>query len=374
VIRGRKVCRVTAIVRKGLTKSLVPHLTSAGIVNFSISSARTIILHEKRKGLGMVNPFKLVEDQADIIVFLVGLAQEEQALDLVIDHGELMLPGRGTVYSEEVTLIESPEWSQENEISSSPDPTVKKQSSLAGLCCVVQRGQANPVARVALDMGASVPAVSFGIGTGIREKLGLLRIAIPAEKEIIHLAVSTYDADPLMKMMITAGNLDQPGKGFIFTYPIHKGLIDTKITHGITRHVASVEQIIATLDEIKGDIGWRRRSGRETLLLDEEHLLSGLIDLTVICNEGRGRDLIKEGMRAGARGATIISKIKNHVSPDLKPKALSPAREACSMAVREDQRDGIVEALLGAGLFDEKTSGQILVRSIPKAFTYARMR
>jgi hypothetical protein len=230
------------------------------------------------------------------------------------------------------------------------------------------------VARVALDMGASVPAVSFGIGTGIREKLGLLRIAIPAEKEIIHLAVSTYDADPLMKMMITAGNLDQPGKGFIYTYPIHKGLIDTKITHGMTRHVASVEQIIATLDEIKGDMGWRRRSGREALLLDEEHLLSGLIDLTVICNEGRGRDLIKEGMRAGARGATIISKIKNHVSPDLKPKSMSPAREACSMAIREEQRDGIMNALIDAGLFDEKTSGQILVRSIPKAFTYARMR
>jgi len=225
------------------------------------------------------------------------------------------------------------------------------------------------VARVALDTGISVPAVSFGVGTGVRDKLGLLRIAIPAEKEIIHLAMGSHDADTMMKMMIGAGSLDQPGKGFIFTYPISRGLIDTKITHGITRHVASIEQIIATLDELKGDTIWRRRGARKMITADETYLLHDLLDLTVICNEGRAQELVKEAMRAGAGGATISR--TRHQSPlDKGARPVSTARESCNMAIEKGKQEAILNALSDTGIFDQQTCGRILVRPVPKAFTY----
>jgi hypothetical protein len=370
-MEGREVSRLTAVVKRGLTQSLLSALNEAGMADCHTSSARTIVLQEKRKGLGLVQPFKLVEDQVDILNLFVDPGQEDPMLDFVIHYGELTLPGRGTVFSERVTLLEPPAFQREEKLSAPVSAVYKKQSPLTGLCCIVQRGQANMVARVALDMGACVPTVSFGYGTGVRDKLGLLRIAIPAEKEIIHLALSGYDADMVMKMMISAGNLDQPGKGFIYTYPIHKGLIDTKITRGITRHVASIEQIIATLDEIKGDIGWRRRSGKEMIQTSDRYLLRDLMDLTLICNYGRGQDLVKEAMRAGAGGATI-SRMKYLAPPDVGPKGISPARESCSMAVQAKEKDRILDALTGAGAFDEQTCGQILVRPVPNAYTYSR--
>jgi nitrogen regulatory protein PII len=370
-MEGREVSLLTAVVKRGLTQSLLSALNGAGMTDCHTSLARTIVLQEKRKGLGLVQPFKLVEDQVDIINLIVDPDQEDPVLDFVIHHGELTFPGRGTVFSERVTLMEPSAFQREERLSAGVPAVYKKQSPLTGLCCIVQRGQANMVARVALDMGACVPTVSFGYGTGVRDKLGLLRIAIPAEKEIIHLAMSGYDADMVMKMMIGAGNLDQPGKGFIYTYPIHKGLIDTKITRGITRHVASIEQIIATLDEIKGDIGWRRRSGKEMIETSDRYLLRDLMDLTLICNYGRGQDLVKEAMRAGAGGATI-SRMKYLSPPDGRSKGISPARETCSMAVQAKEKDRILDALKEAGAFDEQTCGQILIRPVPNAYTYSR--
>ncbi len=368
-MESRSVSSITVVVKRVLTRPLLSSLAAAGIVDYNIGPARIIILHERRKALGLGSPFRLMEEQGDILSFVVDPTQEGAALDSIIEQGELNIPGRGSVFSEKATVFASPGLFSENHLSPSAHKMVRKRSQLAGICCVVQRGQANVVARVALDTGACVPAVSFGIGTGVRDKLGLLRIAIPAEKEIIHLAVSTSDADTVMRMMINVGNLDRPGKGFIFTYPISKGVVDTKITHGITRHVASMEQIIATLDELKGDTGWRKRSGQTIIMQNERYLLHDLSDLTLICNEGRAQDLVKEAMRAGAGGATI-SRVRYQGSSEPANKFISAARESCNMAVDKSKVDSILNALEDSGVFDEKTCGRIVVRPIPKAFTY----
>lgn len=335
-----------------------------------MGSGRTIVLQEKRKGLGLVRPFRLVEEQTDILSFFVPPSQEEDCLDFIIEQGELTIPGRGSAYSEEVTVYESPGLFEKNSLSLCPSHKIRKQSHLTGLCCVVQRGQANGVARVPLDIGVSVPVVTFGVGTGVRDKLGLLRIAIPAEKEVIHLAMSTHDADTVMKMMINAGNLDEPGRGFIFQYPISKGLLDTKITHGVARHVASIEQIITTLDELKGDTVWRQRGCREIVTTEENCLLNDLSDLTLTCNEGRAQDLVKEALRAGAGGATI-GRVRHLGHPEHAKRGVSAAREICSFAVGKEKVLGILNGLSRADIFGHETCGRVLVRPVPKAFTYS---
>ncbi|RJR33161.1 MAG: hypothetical protein C4576_28475 [Desulfobacteraceae bacterium] len=370
-MESRRVSNISVVIKRGLTRSLVSSLSSAGIVDYNIFPARLIILHERRKGLGMVSPFRLMEEQGDILSFMVESSQEDAALDSIIQQAELNIPGRGSVYSEQTTVFESPGMFSVNRLLHDTRQSVRKRSRLTGICCIVQRGKANLIARVALDAGACVPAISFGIGTGIRDKLGLLRIAIPAEKEIIHLAVSNFDAETIMKMMVNTGNLDQPGKGFIFTYPIAKGLIDTKITHGITRHVASMEQIIATLDELKGDTGWRKRSLQTIIMQNERYLLHDLSDLTLFCNEGRAQDMVKAAMHAGAGGATI-SRMSYQGGLDAANRLISAARESCNMAIEKNKLDSILNALDGAGIFDERTCGRILVRTVPKAFTYIR--
>jgi len=369
-VDGLKLIKVTAIVKRSLSKALVQHLSSSGLTEWYMAPARTIGLQEKRRGLGLIHFFKLIEELADIVIFFTDPSQENQALELVIKNGELTFPGRGSVFTEEVTLISPHEYRYGSEIDYALDHITRKPSSLVGLCCIVQRGEGNKVARVALDMGSGVPAISFGSGTGIRDKLGLLRVAIPSQKEIIHLALNPHDSETVMRMMIQAGELDLPGKGFLFLYPIRKGVVDTRITQGFRRHVASVEQMIATLDELKGDVGWRRRSDRQVLMVDSRFYLKNLADVILICNEGTGKFFAKEAMKAGTSGATI-SRLKHYCPQDLKPKGMSSAREACNMCIPEGQLERVTRILEEAGVFEEAASGELLIRGSPSAYTYS---
>jgi hypothetical protein len=362
--------KVTAVMKRSLTKLFLPHLFASGLTDWYVTAARTMILREKRGGLGLIHVFKLVEDAADIVSFLIEPSQEEQSLDFVIEHCDFTLPGRGSVFSEEVELVSPHDFRAESKLRYDPESLIRKPSPLVGVCCVVQRGEANRIARVALDMGAGVPAVSFGNGTGIRDKLGLLRIAIPAQKEVIHLALSPHDAETVMRMMIRAGELDRPGKGFMFNYPVRKGWLDTKITHGFRRHVASVEQIIAALDEMKGDMGWRRRSNSQMLMIDSDYFIYNLIDITIICNEGYGYTIANQAMDMGASGATIC-RSKQYFLEGSKPEKMSPAREACTICIPDTKVDEFIQGMENSGAFDEQTSSELLIRKSPKAYTYS---
>jgi hypothetical protein len=365
-----RVIRVTALVKRGVAKPLLSSLEAAGLRDWHMSPARTVTLEEKRGTFGLLHRFRPVEDAAEMVSFFVDPGGEEQALDHVIRICELTLPGRGTVFSEEVELISPCGLRGRGVFAGGGGDGFVKQSPLVGICCIVQRGEGNKVARVALDMGASVPVVSFGEGMGIRDRLGLLRIAIPAQKEIIHLAVSTYDAETVMRMMIRAGELDRPAKGFLYLYPIRKGLVDTKITHGLARQMASIEQVIAALDELKGDMAWRKRSERALLTIDPHYLFLNMVDVTVLCNEGTGQLLVKHAMQAGAGGATI-SRVRYHCPQELRPKGMSSAREACNMCIAQGRVVDVTRALEEAGALGEEASGEIVIREAPKAYTYS---
>lgn len=360
---------ITCILKKGLTSTLLGSLELVGVKDYGITPVRILTLHESKRGLGLLHRFRLMEEPGEMLHLLVGVGQEEAALDYFARACELMVPGRGSAYSEEVELLGCAPGIREVSFPIGEAGLLVKQSSLVGICCVLQRGQANEVARVALDMGLSVPAVSFGQGMGIRDRLGLLRVAIPGQKEIVHVATSHYDAETLMRMMIRAGQLDRPGKGFIYMYPISKGVVDTRITHGLTRHVASVEQIIAALDELKGDMRWRRSAHKELVEVNPNYFLPDLVDMLVVCNEGTGKDLVKSAMKAGAGGATI-SRMKQFFEQGFRPEGMSSAREVCDICVSQELMLDVVAALEEGGLFQEEASGEIWIRKVPKAYTY----
>ena len=368
----KKLSKISGIFHRGATSSIVEALNSAGIVDLQSTDARTLMLREKKGPFGIGFETAIVEDHADFLSFLVPSKQEKTAMNLIVDKGGMDTPGRGTIFSEDVRLIKYHDLCQEN-CMDSPEAvkTYTMQTKLTGVCCIVYRGQGNHVARVALDTGACVPGITFGYGTGVRDKLGLLRITIPAAKEVINLIASSDDAEAVMDMMIDAGKLDQPGKGFIFLYPVRKGIINRKVTRELPKHAASMEQIIAAMDEIEGSTHWRRRAMSDKVSeskLDRAYL-ENLTNLIVTCNEGRGNDLVKAAMNVGAAGATII-KLK-HISPsDSEQSKISPAREECNLVVVENQVVDIVDAIEKAGGFDDNTHGRILAHHIPKACTY----
>ena len=57
---------------------------------------------------------------------------------------------------------------------------------------------------------------------GIRERLGLLGVAVEVEKEVIQVMVSTEQVDRVFETMYLAGKLDTPGMGIAYITNLEK--------------------------------------------------------------------------------------------------------------------------------------------------------
>ena len=84
------------------------------------------------------------------------------------------------------------------------------------ITCVLQSGLAEDVLDAAKNCGAQGATISYARGTGIRERMGLMGVAIDEQKEVIRIIVSDEQADRVFDALYLAGKLDTPGKGIMF--------------------------------------------------------------------------------------------------------------------------------------------------------------
>lgn len=84
------------------------------------------------------------------------------------------------------------------------------------ITCIVQASQADKVVKAAQDVGAQGATVTYARGTGVRERMGLMGVAIDEQKEMIRVIVSEEQADRVFEAMYLAGELDNPGMGIMF--------------------------------------------------------------------------------------------------------------------------------------------------------------
>ncbi|KJR43671.1 nitrogen regulatory protein P-II [Candidatus Magnetoovum chiemensis] len=95
-------------------------------------------------------------------------------------------------------------------------------TDLALITCIVQKGRADAIIHAAKEAGAQGATIFYAHGTGVRERLGALGLAIEAEKEVINIIVSVYQKDKVFEAMYLEGKLDTPGMGFMYITPIEK--------------------------------------------------------------------------------------------------------------------------------------------------------
>lgn len=374
MIMGLSVIRITGIFHRNLTPVITGAMETAGLAEYQITAGRWTTLKERKGFFRLGSTVRTADHPVDMVTFLVPPEQESGALEVIINSGRLTTQGRGSVFSEEATIVCAHELCGPVAVKLGSASKIRLQKDVTGICCIVQRGEGEDIARVALDTGTCVPAVAYGHGTGIRDKLGLLRITIPAEKEIVTIMATSYDAETLMNLMITIGKLNQPGKGFIHLFPIRAGQINMKVFQGMPKHAASMEQIIVAVDEMMGGASWRARGGSLGMeSLKRVDYLHGQACLTLTCNEGRGEPLVQAAMRAGAPGATL-TRAKHACPADLPGKAVSPARDVCAMIMDQAKIPAVAEILEEHGAFDNQTHGQLCMVPVPKAFTFPRHR
>ena len=364
--------RITCEVDKSLSARALGALDTLGLALAQVHARRAVALSE-RAALPFLPPtLRVEEDPLEVFEVYLPRVQAHAAVQAWARALGLFTPGRGAVYAEDVELLNPP--GIDFGATSVAAPEAEQQpgerlSNLVLINCVVQRGYGNGLARCAIESGSNLPSINFGTGTGVRDRLGLLRIAIPAEKEIVSLLIDPHDAPAMLNVLIDAGRLDLAGRGFIGAYPVRVGVANPRSSRGLQRHSASMDQVIAALDELKAGTRWRQRAG-----VDEagprrpRHWLTGLVNVTLNCNEGNAERLVATAMGAGAGGATITK--ARLFSPRGGEFSASPAREIVDLGIGPEKLDQLVEALRGAGAFEAETACLVETKPLPTAFTY----
>ena len=91
---------------------------------------------------------------------------------------------------------------------------------IKAIIAIVERGKAKKIVDAAKDVGASGATIFYGRGTGESEVKRFLSVNIEASKEIIIILSEVEKIKKVLRAMIDAGKLKEPGTGIIFTVPI----------------------------------------------------------------------------------------------------------------------------------------------------------
>jgi hypothetical protein len=249
------------------------------------------------------------------------------------------------------------------------------------VCCVVSRGVGDSLARAVLELGICVPLIFFGTGVGLRDKLGLLRITVPVEKEVIWFITPLSDAEMVEKTLIPRARLDIPGKGFLYKCYIHAPVVNLRIRHGKRLHAATMDQVITAMDEIQGSSDWRRLGSKILEAAKNKTKTESQVAHFFIGEEAEVEMLRKTAMNAGARGATLNhvemrsysgftqdeakeshsqpeshSKLESHSKPESHSKLESHSRQLCDIITSKALEEKLKEPLSQTGLFENGRS------------------
>jgi nitrogen regulatory protein PII len=185
-------------------------------------------------------------------------------------------------------------------------------ADLEAICCICEIGIADDIAKAALQNGAPGPTVTFGEGGGVRDKIPLLRITKGPEKEFVWCVVDKNDADEIFADMARAGHISEPGRGFMYSIPVSSGIVNVSSVAATSAHGANMEQVIAAIDEIKGDKDWRATTAEATKSKAfKTNPLVNLIGLYCIVPRDNYSDVYDAILEAGAPGVSTNFGVMN---------------------------------------------------------------
>ena len=229
----------------------------------------------------------------------------QQITEVAVEAGSLKKVGSGAVFS--ISCINAHVGvSFPTEISSESNNslTSPNSSTLEAICCICEKGIADDIADAALQSGAPGPTVTFGEGGGVRDRIPLLRITKGPEKEFVWCVVDKSEADDIFGVMARAGKITEPGRGFLYSIPVHSGLINVSSTVSSSAHGANMEQIISALDELKGGKDWRTSADSSKSQTLKTTFLENLVGLYCIVPRDYYSEIYDSVIDSGAPGVS----------------------------------------------------------------------
>jgi len=348
--------RIICVADMNITKLMDQCLEDLALPEVFIQRAKQMSLADRQGLFGLRRGTRLVENRASIYRLYVPVEYAEGTIRRIADATDLVMGGRGCIFSQRVDLYRGEALAFDTErldrICGKSDKQFQEKHALIN--CVVPRGMGESLARAMLELGVCVPVVFFGKGVGIRDKLGLLRIAVPVEKEILWLIVPRSDVELVEKTLIPRARLDVPGQGFMYKSAVHAPVVNLQVRQGKRIHAATMEQVIAALDEMHGSSYWRRlESGRQSS--GSESKTKKMRGLFFIGDEEDAETFRRTAMENGARGATN-NELEMHSYGNLaegQQDMESHSRELCDIIVTREVEEKLREPLAQKGLFDK---------------------
>jgi hypothetical protein len=379
---AREATRITCHVHHRMSDRVIDAVSGMGVPTLLMESGRSVRIHKHSRPFGLPGTTtRLQGASADILSLSVSRDDARPLVEALIDAGKLHIPGSGTIFAQDIIEYGGQAVADHASVTQARGERTGSGSrryrrttidNLALLTCILSMpGSGEQLSREALELGTCVPIVTLGTGTGLRDLMGLLRITIPPEKDIVHLVVPAHDTTSIVRMLIETMKLNLPGRGIIYETPARLGMIDTRLRIGPQEHAASIDQIITAIDELKADTTWRARFSA----LDEANigvnppLLTNLHEITIVSDEGATGDLVSRALDAGAKGATTtrVRRLKTN-----EKDTGTAAREKTVVVVGAAVRDAVIRALLDAGIVGEDSTNRLQVLPATAAYTHTR--
>jgi len=350
------ISSIICIADMNIIPALNQILTDLALPEVFIQRAKQTFLLDKRGFLGLRPVTKLDESRALIYRLYVPTMYEESVMRRIIDATDLGLGGRGSIFSQHIGLMRGTPLSFDMEkldkLCEKKDKFSHEEHAL--ITCTVSRGSGEALAQAVLELGIGVPVVFYGTGAGLRDRLGLLRITIPVEKEIIWFVVPRSDAELVEKNLIPRAKLDVPGNGFLYRCFVHAPVVNLRIRHGERVHAATMEQVIAALDEVRGSNDWRRFGSRRHEHKSGDKKSVNTRGLFFIGDEEEIELFRKVAIQNGARGATFNPvEMRSYKALKQDKAMVSKSRQLCDIITTSDTEDKICASAVKNGFFNE---------------------
>jgi len=336
-----------------ITEALDQCLLELELPEVFIQRTKQMSLLDKHGFLGR-QITKLEESRAMIYRIYVPSEYEIGLVNRIVEATDLKIGGRGCILVQHIDHYHSSHISYNTEkldkLCGRAGRAPQREHAL--ISCIVARGQGNSVAEALLELGICVPIVFYGTGVGLRDRLGLLRITVPIEKEILWFIVPASDAILVEKIIIPRAGLDIPGRGFLYTMYIHAPVVNLRVRHGKRAHAATMEQIIAALDEVRGSSDWRRFGSRK-LDSGSRNRSSSTRALFFIGEEGDVEIFRNIAIGNGARGATLNALETRSYTAETHDEAKeSHSRLLCDIVTTREVEGKIMENIAKTNLLD----------------------
>ena len=366
-----KFSSITCIADMNITEAMDQCLTELSLPEVFVQSAKQMSLIDHKGFLGLRPSTRLQENRAVIYRMCVPQEFGTGIIRRISEATDLKMGGRGGIFTRHISLRRGTPLVFDNEkleklcgISNKIPP-----EDHALVCCTVPRGGGDSLAKAVLELGVCVPVIFFGTGVGLRDKLGLMRITIPIEKEIIWFIVPRSEAELVEKNIIPRARLDIPGKGFLYKSYVHAPVVNLRVRQGKRLHAASMEQVIAALDEIRGSSDWRRLGSKLIESIKSRTKTFSTKGLFFIGDEDEVELLRITAMENGARGATLNSvEMRSYSDHSSSQAMVSHSRQLCDIIVSRDVEEKLKEPFSQTGLFEDGKTGILKVFDVEMPF------